>query len=83
MSIGETNDRWWRCNRDKYGRRKKYITFYVISFLFLLLCTMVYLSFEDVFSYLEAVSSSQCVGKGPRVLKSVTRVVLFALCLKT
>jgi hypothetical protein len=36
-----------------------------------------------VFSYLEAVSSSQCVGKGPRVLKSVTRVVLFALCLKT
>jgi hypothetical protein len=22
--IGETNDRWWRCNRDKYGRRKKY-----------------------------------------------------------
>jgi hypothetical protein len=51
--------------------------------LFLLLCTMVYLSFEDVFSYLEAVPSSQCVGKVQRVLKSVTRVVLFALCLKT
>jgi hypothetical protein len=44
---------------------------------------IVYLSFEDVYSYLEAVPSSQCVGKGQRVLKSVTIVVLFALCLKT
>jgi hypothetical protein len=34
LNIGETNDRWWRCNRDKYGRRKKYITLFRFCFCY-------------------------------------------------
>jgi hypothetical protein len=40
------------------------LRYFISVFVILYDGVVVYLSFEDVFSYLEAVLSSQCVGKG-------------------